>query len=1142
MANYYVNPSTGSNGNDGSIGSPWQTLNYALGNTSPITPGDTLYLRGGNYNERWTPKLSGDVGQPITVLAYEDETPNLRGASGQENILVLSGVSYLTFGAGLYFSYAHSAPGGNRRFPWILITSNASNPTSNIVLKDFEMERTGWNDIDTLTASTWQEWCVMLDRANDCLIDNVTMRGTTQGIQLKDECMRATVRNCDIGYTRQSCITVTASNGVDRGIVIMQNQLHNSAIEDGIQFMQDFSAADPSTDESNRGTLVYYNIFYDNSENAIDLKGARNVVIHGNVIRGTIGSNDGKLAGWNRQAMGAITRGSSTSTSRVIIRYNIIYDNSGGTRLHTNWKVYGNTFVYNNRDYTGPGSTFEGTIPEFTGARAQTSAPGMGIRNNIFAGHNRSDVSYRASANQPNNEVDTDYNLYASAKWRDTTGGNPGVLYTTLTSWRNLLASNNWRYGKDENSLAVANHAAIQFNDVPANPTAAHTNYNFGLKSTSPAKAKGGHLTRTVGTGSDAEWVTVQDSTWFSSIFNRTDVLYRDFVLIGGQQRAILDVDDANSRIRVSPALTWSNNAPVYYVAPGHTATATPDIGAGEFLAFDSGGPAPDPEEPGDPPPPPPDPPPPDPGTAGGRVVARVACNTSTGNQTITWASGALGRAPALFRFTINRATANDTATDHSIFCRGWAWDDGEAVVQGAIGIRSQHNVSTTASSRRTITDGCVMVLNTTSTAISAQAEYVSSDINGVTINWTVAPSAAWLLTVEAFDAEDVYFGEFTIAESVDAYTTVTPGFEANYVEVVTVNGSIPNSQANNRWSHGFATWDGDSITQQCLLYQAANNAGTTAIGAHLRTEYIGGEPADGGAMSRAIQLSDWGETSFRVNTKVATYSAGIEAFVLALRFDLAAYSGVVAMPTSPTELAHTVGFEPGQADIVTTMLESTGAADNTGRAGGWNVGAWDGVREFSSAVSDRDNVGTSVTKSYATDKLIAMRQHDGTTGVTATVAGVTSTALNVDYTATLSPSRYAILVAVQRPSAAVIVADFEADETEGEAPLTVQFTDLSTEEETTITDWAWDFGDGNTSDEQDPEHTYDNAGAYTVTLTVTDGVLADTEIKSEYIIVSEPPPDPPPPPSLTGEKVLASADVPAIPASDVVASVEIGA
>lgn len=52
---------------------------------------------------------------------------------------------------------------------------------------------------------------------------------------------------------------------------------------------------------------------------------------------------------------------------------------------------------------------------------------------------------------------------------------------------------------------------------------------------------------------------------------------------------------------------------------------------------------------------------------------------------------------------------------------------------------------------------------------------------------------------------------------------------------------------------------------------------------------------------------------------------------------------------------------------------------------------------------------------------------------------------------------------------------------------LTVTFTDLSYDPDGTIVSWLWDFGDGNTSTQQNPIHTYAAPGSYSVSLTVTD-------------------------------------------------------
>jgi len=50
-----------------------------------------------------------------------------------------------------------------------------------------------------------------------------------------------------------------------------------------------------------------------------------------------------------------------------------------------------------------------------------------------------------------------------------------------------------------------------------------------------------------------------------------------------------------------------------------------------------------------------------------------------------------------------------------------------------------------------------------------------------------------------------------------------------------------------------------------------------------------------------------------------------------------------------------------------------------------------------------------------------------------------------------------------------------------------VEFTDVSEDPEGHLAYWRWDFGDGNTSSEQNPSHAYPEAGDYTVTLTVAD-------------------------------------------------------
>jgi len=63
--------------------------------------------------------------------------------------------------------------------------------------------------------------------------------------------------------------------------------------------------------------------------------------------------------------------------------------------------------------------------------------------------------------------------------------------------------------------------------------------------------------------------------------------------------------------------------------------------------------------------------------------------------------------------------------------------------------------------------------------------------------------------------------------------------------------------------------------------------------------------------------------------------------------------------------------------------------------------------------------------------------------------------------------------------------ANFRSEEdTVTQNPMKVIFRDVSIG--STIKGWAWDFGDGNTSEIQDPEHIYANPGNYLVTLTIS--------------------------------------------------------
>ena len=104
----------------------------------------------------------------------------------------------------------------------------------------------------------------------------------------------------------------------------------------------------------------------------------------------------------------------------------------------------------------------------------------------------------------------------------------------------------------------------------------------------------------------------------------------------------------------------------------------------------------------------------------------------------------------------------------------------------------------------------------------------------------------------------------------------------------------------------------------------------------------------------------------------------------------------------------------------------------------------------------------------------------------------VTLTAVGPGGTNTFTRTNYIVVVAP-------VVAGFTGGPTNGVAPLTVTFTNLSSG----ATNYSWAFGDGHLSSNTNASNTYTNAGTYSVTLTAVGPGGTNTLTRTNYIAVS---------------------------------------
>lgn len=95
-------------------------------------------------------------------------------------------------------------------------------------------------------------------------------------------------------------------------------------------------------------------------------------------------------------------------------------------------------------------------------------------------------------------------------------------------------------------------------------------------------------------------------------------------------------------------------------------------------------------------------------------------------------------------------------------------------------------------------------------------------------------------------------------------------------------------------------------------------------------------------------------------------------------------------------------------------------------------------------------------------------------------------------------------------------VVSFKVDFDYTVEDFAVTFENLSAD----ATSYSWDFGDGNTSTEENPTHTYAAEGAYEVILTGTDA-NGDTKVATKNVTISSNPADPAPTPTVAEADVI---------------------
>ena len=601
--NYYV-ALNGSDTNNGSQATPWRTLAKANG---MLTAGDTVFIRAGTYPENIVPVNTGNNGAPITYVNFPGEVANVVGSDNLSPVVAIEAKEYIIIDG---LKLRLKALGRTGNIVNILITGGGNNVIRNCTVVntgDYIADRAGGfreTGISITNASVRNE--IAFNKISGMSLHAVSMGSLSKFNHIHHNDLRKNIMNS---------ITIGVKSNEIQGHLIEKNILGDSYISDGIQATSNYDAPDPALDTSNRGVIVRNNIIRNNGENAIDLKGASNWVIEGNIIFGSTGDNDGPEAGQTYGSGGlSIHVGSTNIAKDLIIRHNIIFDGSGGILGVSGSKIYNNTISNNVRAFDGPNNTYrvgdgdwvtKNMSPIFVGMQSIHPVD-LSFINNIVGSHNYEVMVpvWELASFEVNN------NIYFNS-WKTSVVAVPHFIRLRADGWDllNFLEWKTWLrsanvIGGDAKSRVVNTKlfsvvderivsdnyrfedSVTQLTEQSIDSVLLKYKNLFIIKDENVPFVidSGKYLTRASTGGTNARLLTVSDAKFFFDGFGRVK---GDRIIIGANNPVgIVGINYASNTITLEKPTTWNNGDNVSLVYSG----SAPDIGAIEFGVIPPGG------------------------------------------------------------------------------------------------------------------------------------------------------------------------------------------------------------------------------------------------------------------------------------------------------------------------------------------------------------------------------------------------------------------------------------------------------------------------------------------------------------------------------------------------------------------------
>jgi len=377
--------------------------------------------------------------------------------------------------------------------------------------------------------------------------------------------------------------------------------------------------------------------------------------------------------------------------------------------------------------------------------------------------------------------------------------------------------------------------------------------------------------------------------------------------------------------------------------------------------------------------------------------LVRAAAITTTGNQ--TFRDTQLHSTPNAAMFIITSAITDNTAAADAVLGIGFATSTSERV---AIAQWDDDAVSTTATRRRSIEDGCIVIIGSGGT-ILAQADHVQFEADvgagaGVTINWTVAPPAAYLVTPILFCATNAKVGTYLTPAANNGTVSPSIGFPASVIFTIAASGAIPASTASAILSFGVG---GANLTQRCWANRSLTAVADAELNAQFINNRISARLQTGGTVLNSTELTAVGATDFTITQRDGAGGTD-EVGYLALEFtDENYWIGDVDTPiVTGLQTISAPTIYPQLVIMALTNTEAANTAYTDGRGAVVGISVFTSYAAYCNVIYGDDGAAVTASKSLSDDTAINMPNDDGSAQNIAALSQFTTTGYLMNHTA----------------------------------------------------------------------------------------------------------------------------------------------